>query len=86
MFDFSTRMSGEQPVRMVLPQVAPPTDSRVILRRLWRGSGFIVLGGLFMVAVAVEASGLSAVTIVPLNSEKWPRTLLTIMCLITKPR
>ena len=58
MFDFSTRMSGEQPVRMVLPQVAPPTDSRVILRRLWRGSGFIVLGGLFMVAVAVALLGL----------------------------
>ncbi|WCS24963.1 GumC family protein [Methylobacterium sp. NMS14P] len=51
-------MSGEQPVRMVLPQVAPPTDSRVILRRLWRGSGFIVLGGLFMVAVAVALLGL----------------------------
>ncbi|MEE7502527.1 GumC family protein [Methylobacterium sp. C33D] len=58
MFDFSTRMSGEQPVRMVLPQVAPPTDGRVILRRLWRGSGFIVLGGLFMVAVAVALLGL----------------------------
>ncbi|MEE7491242.1 GumC family protein [Methylobacterium oryzae CBMB20] len=58
MFDFSTRMSGEQPVRMVLPQVAPQTDSRVILRRLWRGSGFIVLGGLFMVAVAVALLGL----------------------------
>ncbi|MGT2486951.1 GumC family protein [Methylobacterium oryzae CBMB20] len=51
-------MSGEQPVRMVLPQVAPQTDSRVILRRLWRGSGFIVLGGLFMVAVAVALLGL----------------------------
>nr|WP_042674937.1 GumC family protein [Methylobacterium sp. B34] len=58
MFDFSTRMSGERPVRMVLPQVAPPTDGRVILRRLWRGSGFIVLGGLFMVAVAVALLGL----------------------------
>ncbi|MGU3449390.1 GumC family protein [Methylobacterium sp. 391_Methyba4] len=58
MFDFSTRMSGEQPVRMVLPQVSPQTDGRVILRRLWRGSGFIVLGGLFMVAVAVALLGL----------------------------
>lgn len=58
MFDFSTRMSGEQPVRMVLPQVTPQTDGRVILRRLWRGSGFIVLGGLFMVAVAVALLGL----------------------------
>lgn len=58
MFDFSTRMSGDQPVRMVLPQVTPSPDSRVILRRLWRGSGFIVLGGLFMVAVAVALLGL----------------------------
>ncbi|MCJ2058246.1 GumC family protein [Methylobacterium sp. J-048] len=62
MFDFSTRMSGEQPIRMVLPQVDPREESRpearVILRRLWRGSGFIVLGGLFMVAVAVALLGL----------------------------
>ena len=58
MFDFSTRMSGDQPVRMLLPQVTPSPDSRVILRRLWRGSGFIVLGGLFMVAVAVALLGL----------------------------
>jgi polysaccharide biosynthesis transport protein len=58
MFDFSTRISGEQPVRMVLPQVQPPTEARVILRRLWRGSGFIVLGGLFMVALAIALLGL----------------------------
>jgi succinoglycan biosynthesis transport protein ExoP len=59
MFDFSTRMSGEQPVRMVLPQAAEPrTEARVILRRLWRGSGFIVLGALFMVAAAVALLGL----------------------------
>ncbi len=62
MFDFSTRMSGEQPVRMVLPQVEPHpeprTEARVILRRLWRGSGFIVLGALFMVAAAVALLGL----------------------------
>ncbi|QGY02643.1 lipopolysaccharide biosynthesis protein [Methylobacterium mesophilicum SR1.6/6] len=58
MFDFSTRMSGEQPVRMVLPQTSPRTEPRVILRRLWRGSGFIVLGGLFMVAAAVALLGL----------------------------
>ena len=57
MFDFSTRISGD-PVRMVLPQVAPRTAARVILRRLWRGSGFIVLGGLFMVAAAVALLGL----------------------------
>ncbi|MFC6740527.1 Wzz/FepE/Etk N-terminal domain-containing protein [Methylobacterium tardum] len=58
MFDFSTRMGGDQPVRMVLPQVTPRTEPRVILRRLWRGSGFIVLGALFMVAVAVALLGL----------------------------
>ncbi len=57
MFDFSTRISGD-PVRMVLPQVAPRTAARVILRRLWRGSGFIVLGGLFMVAATVALLGL----------------------------
>jgi polysaccharide biosynthesis transport protein len=58
MFDFSTRMSGEQPVRIVLPETAPRTEPRVILRRLWRGSPFIVLGGLFMVAAAVALLGL----------------------------
>ncbi|MHB2209989.1 GumC family protein [Methylobacterium sp. CM6257] len=58
MFDFSTRISDEQPVRMVLPQVAPRTEARVILRRLWRGRGFVVLGALFMVAAAVAVLGL----------------------------
>ncbi|MDP4005933.1 GumC family protein [Methylobacterium sp. NEAU K] len=58
MFDFSTRMSGDQPVRMVLPQVAPRTEARVIVRRLWRGSGFVILGALFMVAAAVALLGL----------------------------
>lgn len=57
MFDFSTRISGD-PVRMVLPQVAQRTGARVILRRLWRGGGFIVLGSLFMVAAAVALLGL----------------------------
>ena len=58
MFDFSTRMSGEQPIRMVLPQTTPRTEPRVILRRLWRGGGFIILGALFMVAAAVALLGL----------------------------
>ena len=58
MFDFSTRMSGEQPVRLVLPQTTPRTEPRVILGRLWRGSGFIVLGALFMVSAAVALLGL----------------------------
>jgi polysaccharide biosynthesis transport protein len=57
MFDFSTRISGE-PVRMVLPEVPPRPGARVFLRRLWRGSGFIVLGALFMVAAAVALLGL----------------------------
>ncbi|MCJ2012926.1 GumC family protein [Methylobacterium sp. J-076] len=57
MFDFSTRISGE-PVRMVLPEMGPRTDARAIARRLWRGSAFIVLGGLLMVALAVVVLGL----------------------------
>ena len=57
MFDFSTRISGE-PVRMVLPEMGPRTDARTIARRLWRGSPFIVLGGLIMVAAAVVVLGL----------------------------
>ncbi|SDM24119.1 Uncharacterized protein involved in exopolysaccharide biosynthesis [Methylobacterium phyllostachyos] len=58
MFDFSTRISGEQPVRIVLPEVAPRNDTKVILRRLWRGRSFIALSALFMVAVAVALLGL----------------------------
>ncbi|MWV25563.1 lipopolysaccharide biosynthesis protein [Methylobacterium sp. 2A] len=58
MFDFSTRISGEQPVRIVLPDVASRNDPKVILRRLWRGRSFIVLSALFMVAVAVALLGL----------------------------
>ena len=58
MFDFSTRISGEQPVRIVLPEVTPRTDPKVMLRRLWRGRSFIVLSALFMVAVAVALLGL----------------------------
>ncbi|MFC6790241.1 Wzz/FepE/Etk N-terminal domain-containing protein [Methylobacterium komagatae] len=58
MFDFSTRISGE-PVRMVLPEVAPARpDARTIARRLWRGSPFIILGGLLMAALAVVVLGL----------------------------
>ncbi len=57
MFDFSTRISGD-PVRMVLPEMGPRTDAQTIARRLWRGSGFIALGGLLMVALAVLVLGL----------------------------
>ena len=38
-----------------------------------------------MVAVAVESSGLGAVTIWASNEVNWPRTLLTIRCRATKP-
>lgn len=58
MFDFSTRISGEQPVRIVLPEVTPRNDPKVILRRLWRGRSFIALSALFMVAVAIALLGL----------------------------
>ncbi|WP_267356438.1 MULTISPECIES: GumC family protein [unclassified Methylobacterium] len=58
MFDFSTRISGEQPIRIVLPEVAPRNDPKVMLRRLWRGRSFIVLSTLFMVAVAIAVLGL----------------------------
>ena len=61
MFDFSTRISGE-PVRMVLPEVPPRPGARVILRRLWRGGGFMVLGSLFMVALSVALLGLIPVS------------------------
>ncbi|MFD0937777.1 Wzz/FepE/Etk N-terminal domain-containing protein, partial [Methylobacterium trifolii] len=58
MFDFSTPIRGE-PVQVSLPQPeAERADGRTILRRLWRGSGFILLGGLFMVASAVALLGL----------------------------
>jgi len=58
MFDFSTRISGEQPIRIVLPEVMPRNDPKVMLRRLWRGRSFIVLSTLFMVAVAIAVLGL----------------------------
>ncbi|KAB1075206.1 GumC family protein [Methylobacterium planeticum] len=60
MFDFATPTRGE-PVEVVLPKAEPPAPrptARVILRRLWRGSSFILLGGLFMLAVAVAGMGL----------------------------
>lgn len=58
MFDFSTPVRGE-PVDVTLPrEFSDRTDSRTILRRLWRGASFIVLGGLFMVAAAIALLGL----------------------------
>ncbi|GJD95307.1 GumC family protein [Methylobacterium iners] len=55
MFDFGTPVRGE-PVRFAEPEREGPSAG-TILRRLWQGSGFIVLGGLFMVAVAVALGG-----------------------------
>jgi polysaccharide biosynthesis transport protein len=60
MFDFASPLHGE-PVRMVVAEPAAPTasafDVSAIGRRLWRGSGFIVLSGLFMVAAAIAVLG-----------------------------
>jgi len=58
MFDFSTRISGEQPIRIVLPEVMPRNDPKVMLRRLWRRRSFIMVSTLFMVAVAIAVLGL----------------------------
>ncbi len=53
MFDFASPMRGE-PVDVVLRASARRgVSARTVLRRLWKGSGFIVLGGLFMLATAV---------------------------------
>lgn len=58
MFDFSTPVRGE-PVEVALPPgLSDRTDPRTVLRRLWRGASFIVLGGLFMIAAAVAVLGL----------------------------
>lgn len=58
MFDFASPLRGE-PVRMVLAEPVPAGPSaRALLRRLWKGGGFVVMSGLFMVAVAVAALGL----------------------------
>lgn len=58
MFDFASPLRGE-PVRMVIqePDTSGPSTA-TILRRLLKGSGFIVLSGLFMVALAVGMLGM----------------------------
>ena len=58
MFDFARPLRGE-PVEMVVPK-EPNTglDVATIMRRLWKGTGFIVLSGLFMVASAVALLGM----------------------------
>ena len=63
MSDFATPIRGE-PVRLVLPESGESAAGikgaalKDLSRHLWRGAGFVVLGGLFMVAVAVAGLGL----------------------------
>ncbi|GJD86147.1 hypothetical protein HPGCJGGD_4044 [Methylobacterium haplocladii] len=58
MFDFASPLRGE-PVRVVMPEVASSGMSLSSLgRRLWRGTGFIVLSGLFMIAAAIAVLGM----------------------------
>lgn len=58
MFDFASPLRGE-PVRMVIQESGSSgLSTATILRRLWKGSGFIVLSGLFMVASAVGLLGM----------------------------
>lgn len=51
MFDFGSPLRGE-PVRIV-EAIRPGPNAGAIVRHLWRGSGFIVLGGLLMAALAI---------------------------------
>lgn len=59
MFDFASSLRGE-PVRLVLPETAPRggISAGALMRRLWRGSGFIVMSGLFMVAATIAVLGM----------------------------
>ncbi len=58
MFDFASPLRGE-PVRMVIQESESSGPSAAtIVRRLWRGLGFIVLSGLFMVAASVGILGM----------------------------
>lgn len=58
MFDFTSPVRGE-PVTIVMPEAeASGPSAATIVRRLWRGAGFVLLGGLFMVALAVALLGL----------------------------
>ncbi|GEP02455.1 GumC family protein [Methylobacterium oxalidis] len=58
MFDFATPIRGE-PVQVVLQHSESAGPSlRTVARRLWGGLSFILLGGLFMLAVAVAVMGL----------------------------
>ncbi|MCJ2033892.1 GumC family protein [Methylobacterium sp. J-068] len=60
MFDFGSPISGE-PVTMETPRATGP-DAREILRRLWRGGWYIVLGGLGAVILAVAVLNLARPT------------------------
>src|SRR5690606_694494 len=62
------------------------TERKSSLRR-WpsRSATPVLMLSVLMVSSAVDCSGSSAMVTVPEKSEKLPRTLLTIMCLTTKP-
>jgi uncharacterized protein involved in exopolysaccharide biosynthesis len=57
MIDFSTPVSGE-PVRKIPSGAPPPVETRKVGRSLWRGAGFIILGGILMTALAGVVLGL----------------------------
>lgn len=57
MIDFSTPVGGE-PVRVIPSKPPSSPDTRNVGRRLWRGAGFIILGGILMAALAGIALGL----------------------------
>ncbi len=57
MFDFASPFRGE-PVRIEVVEGEAGPNAATLLRRLWAGAGFVVLGALFMVAAAVAVLGL----------------------------
>ena len=60
MFDFASPVRGE-PLTVAVSEAPASTTGptvRTLIRRLVGGAGFIVLGGLFMVAVAIAVLGL----------------------------
>ena len=62
------------------------TSKKLVERRSLSRISFPVLTeDRSMVALAVESSGLGAVTIWASNEVNWPRTLLTIRCRAMKP-
>lgn len=56
MFDFGTSVRGEPVAVVTTPQ--PSVEAKTVMRRLRQGFGFMVMGGLFMVTLAVAALSL----------------------------